>query len=122
LEQDWDAVAKALSARVEELGMNLTELATRSAVSLSTVRSLAQNLEARRRQPRTLEALSKALGWPSDYLGRVLRHQNPQPYSDEANDPVLLALTEIRDELRSISKRVSAIEATYRNGPSEGAG
>lgn len=117
MEQDWDAVAKAMRSRLDELGMNLTELATRSQVSLSTVRELVQNLKPRRRHSRTLQALSEALGWPADYLGQVLRGQDARPHDVETTDPVLRALTEIQAALRSLSDRVSSLEARYPDEP-----
>jgi hypothetical protein len=111
VDADWGVVAQALRQRLGELGMTMTDLAAKSRVSLFTVRELVHNTAPRRRQPRTLRALSEALAWPANYLGDLLAGQEPQPFPDETSDPVLLALDEIRQSLESIKQRVSAIEA-----------
>ena len=111
MDADWGAVAEAMRHRLNELGMTMTDLAAQSRVSLFTVRELVHNTAPRRRQPRTLRALSEALAWPSSYLSELLTGQDPQPYEDENSDPVLQALTEIRHTLESIDQRVTAIEA-----------
>jgi hypothetical protein len=111
VDADWGAVADAIRHRLTELGMTMTDLAAQSRVSLFTVRELVHNTAPRRRQPRTLRALSEALAWPSSYLSELLTGQDPQPYEDESSDPVLQALAEIRHTLESIDQRVSAIEA-----------
>jgi lambda repressor-like predicted transcriptional regulator len=102
--QDWQAVAAAIVDRLDERGMTMTDLAARSGVSLTTVRELVHVLNTRRRQPRTLAAVSEALGWPSDHLGRVLRGQakNQEPAPD--------GLAAIWAELRELRARVTALE------------
>lgn len=105
MSQDWAAVAAALRERLDQQGTTMTELATRSGVSLTTVRELVHMLNTRRRQPRTLAALSTALGWPSDHLGAVLRGQGAtEPDPDE--------LADLRRELRELRDRVAALERT----------
>ena len=103
MNQDWSAVGAALRARLDEQGMTMTELATRSGVSLTTVRELVHVLNTRRRQPRTLASLSTALGWPAERLGAVLRGQSTTalPRDD---------LAAIRGELRDLRSRVEALE------------
>jgi hypothetical protein len=107
LTQDWQAVATAIADRLDERGMTMTELAAQSGVSLTTDRELVHVLNTRRRQPRTLTALSIALGWPSDHLGQVLRGQAGA--TETARDTVSLGA--IRAELRDLQARVSALEA-----------
>ena len=103
MEQDWFAVGAAIRARLDEQGMTMTELATRSGVSLTTVRELVHVLNTRRRQPRTLASVSTALGWPAERLGGVLRGKTtPEPPRDE--------LAAIRGELRDLRSRVEALE------------
>jgi lambda repressor-like predicted transcriptional regulator len=110
LTQDWQAVATAIADRLDERGMTMTELAAQSGVSLTTVRELVHVLNTRRRQPRTLTALSIALGWPSEHLGQVLRGQ-PSATETASNTDTLGA---IRAELRDLQTRVSALEAEHR--------
>lgn len=71
-EQNWEAVAKAIRERLDELGVNQRELADRSGVSVATIRELTYNYAARRRSPRTLRSISAGLDWPPGYLEAVL--------------------------------------------------
>jgi hypothetical protein len=71
--ENWAAVARAISDRVRELGWRQRELAERSHVSVAVVREIQRHTVERRRSPRTLEALSVALGWEPERLDRVLK-------------------------------------------------
>lgn len=71
MDQDWDAVAKAISDRIAELGIRQRDLADRAEVGLSTVQELANNWKPRKRNPKTLAAISQALGWPHDQLQAI---------------------------------------------------
>ena len=71
--ENWAAVARAISGRVRELGWRQRELAERSHVSVAVVREIQRHTVERHRSPRTLEALSVALGWEPEYLHRVLK-------------------------------------------------
>jgi len=103
MDQDWSAVAAALRERLDEQGMTMTELASRSGVSLTTVRELVHVLSTRRRQPRTLASLSTALGWPAEQLGSVLRGRGlPERPAED--------LAVVRRELRDLRGRVEALE------------
>ena len=73
--EDWAAVARAISRRMTELGINQRELIERSQVSKATVGELYHNSAQRRRSARTLEALSMALEWHPQHLVSVLRGQ-----------------------------------------------
>jgi transcriptional regulator with XRE-family HTH domain len=101
--QDWSAVSDAIKDRLDERGMTMTDLASKSGVSLTTVRELVHVLNTRRRQPRTLVALSQALGWPADHLGAVLRGR---PADADRNDE----RADVREELRDLRRRVEALE------------
>jgi transcriptional regulator with XRE-family HTH domain len=103
MSQDWAAVGAAIRARLDERGMTMTELASRSGVSLTTVRELVHVLNMRRRQPRTLASLSNALGWPTDHLATLLRGRATEDIP--ADD-----LAEIRSDLRDLRERVEALE------------
>ena len=76
--ENWAAVARAISDRVRELGWRQRELAERSHVSVAVVREIQRHTVERRRSPRTLEALSRALGWEPEYLHRVLKGRSRQ--------------------------------------------
>lgn len=100
---DWSAVGVAISKRLDEQGMTMTDLANRSGVSLTTVRELVRVLNTRRRQPRILASLSTALGWPSGHLGSIVKGHEPDRASPDE-------LASIRDEVRDLRQRVEALE------------
>ena len=105
MDQDWTAVGDALRSRLDELGMTMTELASKSGVSLTTVRELVHVLNTRRRQPRTLASLSTALSWPAEPLGSVLRGRPlPEPTTITGD------LASVHAELRDLRHRVEALE------------
>lgn len=103
--KDWEAVAAAIRARLDELDMTQAELAQRAGVAQETVRELRNNLQPRRRNPRTLAAVSEALDWPQDHLATVLRGE--EPADGEGGEPDELA--SIKDELTSIAGRLTDI-------------
>ena len=113
---DWVAVGKAVSARLDELGMTQLELAAKSKVSPATIRELQYNKFARRRHPRTLEAISTALDWPAGYLNEVLAGEKAQPHDDERDDRVLRVLDEIHEQLQEIRTRLADVERRIADG------
>ena len=84
--ENWAAVARAVSGRVRELGWRQRELAERSHVSVAVVREIQRHTVERRRSPRTLEALSVALGWEPEYLHRVLKGRSRRSGGHAAPD------------------------------------
>jgi transcriptional regulator with XRE-family HTH domain len=84
--EDWAAVARVISGRVRELGWRQRELAERSHVSVAVVREIQRHTVERRRSPRTLEALSVALGWEPAHLHRVLKGDSQQSGDHAAPD------------------------------------
>ena len=88
--ENWAAVARAISDRVRELGWRQRELAERSHVSAAVVREIQRHTVERRRSPRTLEALSVALGWEPEHLDRVLKGHAQQSASHTAPDSAAL--------------------------------
>src|SRR5262245_23724410 len=90
--------------------MTLTDLATKSGTSLSTVRELAHNLSTRRRQPRTLAAVSIALGWPSGHLAAVLHGDQPPGDENPDTNPVLAELQDMHELLRKMNDRLDHLE------------
>ncbi len=88
--ENWAAVARAISDRVRELGWRQRELAERSHVSVAVVREIQRHTVERRRSPRTLQALSGALGWEPGHLDRVLRGHVQQSGGHTARDGAAL--------------------------------
>ena len=108
--EDWEAVGKAITDRLEDLRATQMEIAARAKISLTTLRELQHNINPRRRRPQTLAALSEALGWPSSYLSSVLHGERPGPHEDEQQDPVITALRSVERELVDLRARVDQIE------------
>jgi len=108
--EDWTAVAGAISNRLTELRTTQMDIAAKARISLTTLRELQHNINPRRRRPQTLSALSEALGWPPDYLAKVLRGEDARPHADEEHDPVLKSLGSIERELGDLRGRVARIE------------
>jgi hypothetical protein len=108
--EDWDAVARAVSARLTETRMTQMDVASRAQVSLTTLRELQHNLNPRRRRPQTLAAISEALGWSADHLEQVLRSGQPPSPAAELNDPILRAIDDLTAEVRELRDRVEDLE------------
>lgn len=122
MSEDWVEVARAINARMTELGVSQRELIARSQVSKAIVREIQHNTVQRRRSERTLEALSLALDWHAAHLLDVLTGKRPQrpgePVLKSSEDvPGRLALIEFRlreitdrlDEMRAIGDRLDEI-------------
>lgn len=109
MNEDWAAVGQAISRRLDERGMTMTDLANQAEVSLTTVRELVHVLNARRRNPRTLARISKTLGWPDDHLVQVLRNAD-QGEGDTESEPSSSQFEALRQELQELRERVEALE------------
>ena len=105
--EDWVAVARAISRRMTELGLNQRELIERSRVSKATVGELYHNSAQRRRSARTLEALSMALEWHPQHLVAVLKGQR----APELGEPVSRSDDDVPGRLAAIEYRLAQIEA-----------
>ncbi|SES27307.1 hypothetical protein [Actinokineospora terrae] len=75
--RNWNAVARTISARTRELRLSQLALAERSQVAPATIRELQYNTVQRRRNSRTLEALSVALELHPGHLAAVLTGRTP---------------------------------------------
>lgn len=106
--KNWDAVAGAINARMDELELTQQEVANRAGVALQTVRELQHNLIQRNRTARTLEAMSAAIELPRGHLGAVLKGQTP-PASDQPADPET-AIEDLRAQLANVIERLEALE------------
>ncbi|WP_082114631.1 hypothetical protein [Lentzea aerocolonigenes] len=117
--EDWSAVAEAMNARAAELALKQKELATRSGVSLAIVREMQQGRIQRRRNRRTLEALSIALDWHPQHLTAVLQGKTPleaEPPATAAEDPLVPLLNTIIRELRGLRAQVGALTNRLDDG------
>lgn len=117
--EDWSAVAEAMNARAAELALKQKELATRSGVSLAIVREMQQGRIQRRRNRRTLEALSIALDWHPQHLTAVLQGKTPpeaEPLVTAAEDPLVPLLNTIIRELRGLRAQVGALTSRLDDG------
>lgn len=112
MEEDWSAVAEAINARAAELALKQKELAERSGVSLAIVREVQQGRIERRRNPRTLEALSIALDWHPQHLTAVLQGKTPLEIDSPvaaSDDPVIPLLNTIIRELRGLRAQLGTL-------------
>lgn len=110
--EDWAAVAREVNRRADSLGLRQKDMAERSGVSLAIIREIQQNKTQRRRNPRTLEALSVALQWHPQHLGAVLAGIKPPdaaPASVPAGDPVAAALESVVRELRGLRAQIGTL-------------
>lgn len=109
---DWTAVAGAIQARLDELGMTQADLALRAGVAAETVRELRTNLRPRRRSPRTLGAISEALDWPFGHLAAVARGAAPANANAGPEELTTIAaeLASVADRLNEIAGRLSRID------------
>lgn len=117
---NWPAVATAINSRLRELDWTQAELSQRSRVSVATIRQLqSPRAEARRRNPRTLRALSEALGWSPDQLEAIAngRERSDDPDRD---DPVVAELRDVRASISAITDRLDAIERRLDDGDGTG--
>lgn len=115
-QEDWDAVARAVQDRLDEMRATQMEIATRAGISLTTLRELQHNTNPRRRRPQTIAAVSEALGWPSGYLAQVLHGEPAQPHTDEVQDPVLRSLKSLETEIELLRSRIARVEQQLAAG------
>src|SRR5215469_14999869 len=107
--EDWAAVAEAISERMEQLGMNQHMLARRAQVSTAMVIEIQGDRVRRRRHPRTLRALSVALGWHPDHLSVILAGVDPASLAVDRTADVHGRLTELEHRLRAICDEIAAL-------------
>jgi transcriptional regulator with XRE-family HTH domain len=126
--EDWTAVAREVNSRAAALGLRQKDLAERSGVSLAIIREIQQNKTQRRRNRRTLEALSVALQWHPQHLEAVLSGIKPpdaEPDSAPPSDPVAAALESVVREIRGLRAQIGTltrrVEAAIGNDGGKGA-
>ncbi|MCO1581231.1 hypothetical protein M8C13_36325 [Crossiella sp. SN42] len=105
---NWQAVAEAVTTRMEELELSQVDLAAAAGVSVAWLRSL-QRGHAVRRSEVLLGAVSAQLGWPK---GRLMAIATNQATSEEIASSAQIAetLEELRREVAELRRRVKALE------------
>jgi transcriptional regulator with XRE-family HTH domain len=68
--EHWAAVGRAVSRRMDRLGISKAELARRVRSSETTIRDIARGIGQHNES--MLVAISAVLGWPTDYLVNIL--------------------------------------------------
>ncbi|GAA3040591.1 hypothetical protein [Actinokineospora globicatena] len=76
---NWNDVAATIRHRMTTLALSEQQLATRSRVSLTTVKELTRNTTQRHRHHSTLPRLSQALDLDPDHLGNLAGHTASLP-------------------------------------------
>ncbi|GAA0242896.1 hypothetical protein GCM10010492_47670 [Saccharothrix mutabilis subsp. mutabilis] len=120
MKEDWSAVADAVNSRAAELALKQRELAEKSGVSLAIVREIQQGRIQRRRNPRTLEALSIALDWHPQHLTAVLTGQTPpdaDPSAAPVDNPIIPLLNTIIREIRGLRAQLGTLTNRLDEGP-----
>ncbi|WP_026423425.1 hypothetical protein [Actinokineospora inagensis] len=99
--EDWAAVAWTIVERMRVLGLSQQDVIDRSNLSKVVVRELQHNLVQRRRSPRTLEAMSVALGLHPRHLSGILEGRTVETiHSPEDRSYVIL------DRLAALESRL----------------
>ncbi|SER76101.1 transcriptional regulator [Actinokineospora terrae] len=110
--EDWSAVAKAIKSRSRELNLRQVQLSERSQVSQAIIRELENHTVERRRNTKTLEALSIALEWHPGHLYALLhgrRPLEPGQTGDRGTDLILERLEAIQDRLDDLSEKMDGL-------------
>lgn len=108
----WALVAATIQERMVRLGLDQTQLADRSGVSVSIVRELRTNSVQRRRDGRVLRALSVALELHPDYLSAVVAGHPPPARDDPSGSTD--RLTRIEQRINEVVAQVQATNAQIR--------
>lgn len=104
MSKDWDAVAEAINTRMAELGATQAEIAAKAGIGVATLRLIQKAATpSSTRSPRTLAAISTALGLPERHLSEVADGKQVA-----AGDRIAALEAEIAD----LRERVDRIEGT----------
>ncbi|GAA4207496.1 hypothetical protein [Actinocatenispora rupis] len=107
---NWEAVSVAMTDRMAELDLTQADVAHKAGVALMTVRELQRNLRPRRRNPRTLAAVSEALSWPRSRLEDLANGARGEGADARSGRNLAQELDALRQDLRDLSARVDEIE------------
>lgn len=86
-ESSAEYTGETIERRMDELGLNLGDLAKRAGVSTKTINKLLR-CQVETYQPKKLAAISVALGWPPDALRKSLAGDGVEAYGPQGfHDP-----------------------------------
>ncbi|GAB3580388.1 hypothetical protein GCM10027445_50600 [Amycolatopsis endophytica] len=105
--KDWQAVANAINTRMAERSIGQAELASRARVAVATLRQIQHGIP-KDRNPRTLGALSTALGWSADHLERIAGGEEPDIGTDRLAG-VESALAELKERVADLERQVGRL-------------
>lgn len=112
---DWAAVAKAVKQRMAELGVRQGDVIKRSGLTKQTVGEIENNAKQRKRNRRTLEAMSKALEWHPDHLAAVLEGRTPpevgEPYA-KSSDDIPARLDVLEHQIETMRAEIKEFDAS----------
>ena len=104
---NWAAVAQVVSKRMQERGITQRELSESSGVSVATLRKIQRGADQARNRS-TLANLSRALGFPDDYLWKISTAQSADSGAGAAaTDGVWSAIADLRQRVEAIESRLS---------------
>jgi transcriptional regulator with XRE-family HTH domain len=109
--EDWDSVARVTAERMAELGLSQAEICKTAGISRMTLLEIQQNRIHRRRSPRTLEALSVALGLHPQHLSTVLDGRDPAAACEPRSDDILDRLAKVERDMRTIGQYMNKIDS-----------
>jgi hypothetical protein len=97
-----------------ELDRSQGEVIDRSGLAKQTVGEIQHNTKQRRRSPRTLEAISRALDWHPGHLAAVLEGRTPPKLGEpfvRSSDDIAGRLDVIEFRLNEIAEQARGIKA-----------
>ena len=104
---EWTRAWGCIDARRTELGMSKADLYSRTGISESTFRKMAQGVPLVRAENATKIGL--ALGWPVDWLDSAGRGEQPQPASSggDSLDRLQALVAELTERVERLADRVA---------------
>jgi transcriptional regulator with XRE-family HTH domain len=112
--ENWAKVGVTLRTRREGRGLTQEQLHELSGVSVAIIGEIEQRGRIRRRSARTLGDLSRALGWPENYLAEIRDGREPSEVVEPS--PEEAALRSVLDKLDEIlADRLNEIVVPHLN-------
>lgn len=103
-----------LNQRMAHLGLTQFDLASKSGVSIATIRELL-HAKPRQRSPRTLSAMSEALGWPSGQIAKVVQGTtSPMTEPQSSTDSDAEAPDQPSEAYLAVAKEIDSMHADFQ--------
>ena len=104
---EWTRAWRCIDTRRTELGMSKAELYSRTGISESTFRKMAQGVPLVR--PENATKIGHALGWPVDWLDSAGRGKQPRPTSSSGDslDQLRTRVAELTERVERLAERVA---------------